>query len=62
LYAMKYTRAISSKIAIMAAGEENNQWCDWKGLLRDSNRCNSSLASKVPEIVEKFIIKITKFI
>jgi hypothetical protein len=28
LYAMKYTRAISSKIAIMAAGEENNQWCD----------------------------------
>ncbi len=39
-------------VPIIAAGDEKSQWCDWKGLLRESNRWSNSLASKVPETVD----------
>jgi len=45
-----------STIPIIAAGEENNQWCDWKGSFKASNRWSSSLASKVPDMVDLIFI------
>jgi hypothetical protein len=34
LYTMNDTRAMKITVPIIPAGEENNQWFDWKGLLK----------------------------
>ncbi len=34
LYTTNDTRAIKITVSIIPAGEENNQWFDWKGLYK----------------------------
>ena len=58
LYTTNDTRAMRITVPIIPAGDENNQWCDWKGLFKESKRCRSSLASKVPEMVDRISLTV----
>jgi hypothetical protein len=47
----KLSKAKRNAMPIMAAGDENNQWADWKGFVIAQAFFNNSLASKLPGMV-----------